>query len=148
MNGDFSIPPLRDLPPHRLAERREHLISEIAQPPSRRPLPRRGLLALVAAALMVVVGAASAFGGVRAFILDQGLHRLAAHGSDAERAGERGACRPLGGEERDPREDATAAPLFRAWVYADGRIIWSRRLGLEAFPRGRTSSPPATSSND
>ena len=35
MKGDFSIPPLRDLPPSRLAQRREHLLSEIAQPPSR-----------------------------------------------------------------------------------------------------------------
>ena len=46
MNGDVSIPPLRDLPPARLAQRREHLLSEIAQPPSRSPLPRRGLLAV------------------------------------------------------------------------------------------------------
>ena len=35
MNGDVSIPPFRDLPPDRLAQRREHLISEIAQPRSR-----------------------------------------------------------------------------------------------------------------
>jgi dipeptidyl aminopeptidase/acylaminoacyl peptidase len=46
MNGDVSIPPLRDLPPARLAQRREHLLSEIAQPPSRSPLPQRGLLAV------------------------------------------------------------------------------------------------------
>ena len=61
MNGDVSIPPLRDLPPARLAERREHLLSEIAQPPSRSPLPRRGLLAVptvVAIAVAIVAGAA------------------------------------------------------------------------------------------
>jgi hypothetical protein len=73
MKGDVSIPPLRDLPPSRLAERREHLLSEIAQPPSRLPLPRRRLLTLVAAALIVVVGTASAIGGVRAFFLDRGF---------------------------------------------------------------------------
>ena len=69
MKGDYPIPPLRDLPPGRLAQRREHLLSEIAQPPSRWPLPRRGLLALVAAALIVVVGTASAFGTVRELFL-------------------------------------------------------------------------------
>ena len=61
MNGDVSIPPLRDLPPARLAQRREHLLSEIAQPPSRSPLPRRGLLAVptvVAIAVAIVAGAA------------------------------------------------------------------------------------------
>jgi TolB protein len=46
MNGDVLIPPLRDLPPARLAQRRKHLLSEIAQPPSRSPLPQRGLLAV------------------------------------------------------------------------------------------------------
>ena len=61
MNGDFSIRPLRDLPPARLVQRREHLLSEIAQPPSRSPLPRRGLLAVptvVAIAVAIVAGAA------------------------------------------------------------------------------------------
>ena len=42
----MSIPPVRDLPSGRLAQRREHLLAEIAQPPSRSPLPRRGLLAV------------------------------------------------------------------------------------------------------
>ncbi|HEU0058225.1 MAG TPA: hypothetical protein VFQ08_13315 [Gaiella sp.] len=61
MNGDVSIPPLRDLPPARLAQRREHLLSEIAQPPLRSPLPRRGLLAVptvVAIAVAIVAVAA------------------------------------------------------------------------------------------
>ena len=81
MKGDFSIPPLRDLPPNRLAQRREHLLSEIAQPPSRLRLPRRGSVALVAAALIVVVGTASAIGSVRAFILDQGFIGLPPQGA-------------------------------------------------------------------
>jgi hypothetical protein len=61
MNGDVSIPPLRDLPLARLAQRREHLLSEIAPPPSRWPLPRRGLLAVptvVAIAVAIVAVAA------------------------------------------------------------------------------------------
>jgi Tol biopolymer transport system component len=67
MTGDSSIPPSRDLPPGRLAQRREHLISEIAEPRARWPLPRRGSLALVAALIVVVVGTASAFGSMRDF---------------------------------------------------------------------------------
>ena len=61
MNGDVSIPPLRDLPAARLAQRREHLLSEIAQPPSRSSLPRRGLLAVptvVSIAVAIVAVAA------------------------------------------------------------------------------------------
>jgi hypothetical protein len=122
--GDFSIPLSRDLPPNRLAQRRAHLISEIAQPPSRGPLPRRGLLVLVAAALIVVVGTASAIGGVRAFILDQGFIGLPPVGAtpSTPESGEL-VLRWLG-------RSATPAPLsgrplFRVWVYADGRIIWS-----------------------
>ena len=81
MRGDYPIPPPRDLPPHRVAQRREHLLSEIAQPPWRLRLPRRGLVALVAAALIVVVGTAAAIGGVRAFILDRGFIGLAPAGA-------------------------------------------------------------------
>ena len=40
--------------------------------------------------------------------------------------GERRARPPLVGEKRDPREtSATPSALVRAWVYADGRMIWS-----------------------
>ena len=47
MNGDPSIPPLRDLPPNRLTLRREHLLSEIAgssrtSPTAKSPAPRAG----------------------------------------------------------------------------------------------------------
>jgi Tol biopolymer transport system component len=79
MKGDVSIPPLRDLPPGRLAQRREHLISEIAEPPSRWPLPRRGSLALVAALIVVVVGSASAFGSVRDFFFTPGVNAKIAY---------------------------------------------------------------------
>ena len=85
MKGDFSIPPLHDLPPGRLAQRREHLLFEITHAgesrgararswPSRwgRPGQRR-LLVLAVAALVAVVGTASAFGTVRDFFLDRGF---------------------------------------------------------------------------
>ena len=126
MNGDFSIPPLRDLPPNRLAQRRKHLLSEIAQPPSRLRLPRRGFVALVAAALIVVVGTASAIGGVRTFILDQGFIGLPPVGAtpSAPESGELvvqwfGRAAPLSPQHR--------SDIVSAWVYADGRIIWDRR---------------------
>ena len=69
MRGDYPIPPSRDLPPGRLVERRTHLLSEIAQRPARRLRPRRVALVLVAAALVLVVGTASAFGTVRDLFL-------------------------------------------------------------------------------
>ena len=69
MRGDHLIPPSRDLPPGRLVERRAHLLSEIAERPARRLHPRRGALVLVAAALVLVVGTASAFGTVRDLVL-------------------------------------------------------------------------------
>ena len=129
MKRDLSIPPSRDLPPHRLARRREHLLSEIAQPPSRWPVPRRGLLAVVAAALIVVVGTASAIGGVRAFFLDRGYIGLPPVGATPSD--------PASGElvvswvgrsathARHHPDGFPRAPLVRVWVYADGRMIWS-----------------------
>jgi Tol biopolymer transport system component len=69
MRGDHPIPPSRDLRPDRLVERRAHLLSEIAQRSTRRPHPRRVVLVLAAAALVLVVGTASAFGTVRDLLL-------------------------------------------------------------------------------
>ena len=132
MKGDLSIPPLRDLPPNRLAQRREHLLSEIAQPPARSSLPRRRLLALVAAALIVVIGAASAIGGVRAFFLDRGFIGVPPEGAT-----------PSTPESGDLVLDfygysqAHGGAAARVWVYADGRVIWDRRRTDQ-----NTSLPP------
>jgi hypothetical protein len=134
MKGDLSIPPSRDLPPNRLAQRRDHLISEIAQP-SQWPLPRRGLLALVAAALIVVVGTASAIGGVRDFFLDRGFIGLPPVGAtpSAPESGEL----VFHWEGRSATLDG--APLARVWVYADGRIIWSQTASRSRrIPEGAT----------
>ena len=132
MKGDLSIPPLRDLPPSRLAQRREHLRSEIVQQPARLPLPRRRLLALVAAALIVVIGAASAIGGVRAFFLDRGFIGVPPEGAT-----------PSTPESGDLVLDfygysqAHGGAGARVWVYADGRVIWDRRRTDQ-----KTSLPP------
>jgi len=39
VRDEYAIPPLRDLPGDRLAERKRHLFAEIAQPSLRRRIP-------------------------------------------------------------------------------------------------------------
>jgi hypothetical protein len=145
MRGDFSIPPLRDLPPGRLAQRREHLLFEITREresrgalvrpwPSRWGRPgRRRLVALAAAVLVVVVGTASAFSGVRAFFLDRGFIGLAPEGAtpSAPESGEL----VVHWEGFTGTHAAGTHAIFRAWVYADGRFIWDRREH-DSDPRG------------
>ena len=64
MTGDRTIPAARDLPSGRLDARAQHLLSEIAGAPVRpleRRFGRRRILVLATAALVVTVGAATAF---------------------------------------------------------------------------------------
>lgn len=141
MSREFLIPAFREVPPDRLAQRREHLVSEIA--PRRSPLPsrRRGVFALVAAALIVVVGTASAIGGVRAFLLDRGFVGLPPLGAtpSTPESGEL-VLRWVGrsATHAQARRGYSAAPIVRAWVYADGRIIWSEESSLSSrtIPEG------------
>ena len=132
MKGDFSIPLLRDLPPGRLAQRREHLFLEITRERGprealARPWPsrsgksgRRRLLVLAAAALVVVVLTASAL-AVRAYIVDKGFIGLPPQGATPST--------PESGELEifiwvgDPGRNLGRS---RAWVYADGRLLWLR----------------------
>jgi hypothetical protein len=142
MKGDFSIPPLRDLPPSRLAQRKEHLLFEITRareprgalarlwPTWWRERRRRHIVVLVAAALVAVVGSASAFSTVREFILDRGFIGLSPEGATPS-APERGelVLRWLGESETHARPDWRGfvdGPFVGAWVYADGRMIWWR----------------------
>src|SRR5688572_5547336 len=134
MKGDFSIPPSRDLPPNRLAQRREHLLFEIAHAPPRWPLPRRGVLALVAAALIVVVGTASAIGGVRAFILDRGFVGLPPQGATPSAPESGDLVVRYEGRSGTHARGRYTAPLVRAWVYADGRVIWSEESSHSSRP--------------
>ena len=146
MRGDLSVPPRRDLPPGRLAQRREHLLFEITRKrgsrealvspwPSRSGRPgRRRLLALAVAALVVTVGTASAIGSVRDFILDRGFVGLPPVGatSSTPQSGEL-VIRWLGRSKTHAR-GRYAAPLVRAWVYADGRVIWSEESSQSSRP--------------
>ncbi|MGH2931237.1 MAG: hypothetical protein ACRDKK_00110 [Gaiellaceae bacterium] len=93
---------------------------------------RRRVITLAAAALVAVMATASAF-GVRAFFLDKGFVGLP----------------PVGASPSTPEEgelvlhwmvrSVTIGGLqSRAWVYADGRIVWSRHDG--PLPEGANES--------
>jgi hypothetical protein len=133
MNREFLLPPSRDLPPNRLAERREHLMSELAPRRADSPSQRVRIVAFIAASLIVLVGTASAIGGIRELILDQGFLGLAPEGAtpSTPESGEL-VLRWLGRSE-----SLDGRPLVRVWVYADGRIIWSQTAGRSGgIPEG------------
>lgn len=85
---------------------------------------RRRVIALAAVVLVVVVGTASAIGGVRAFFLDRGFVGLPPLGATPST--------PADGElvlQWMVRSVTLGGLQSRAWVYADGRIVWSRHDG-------------------
>jgi len=88
---------------------------------------RRHLVLAAAAALVAVIGTASAIGGVRTFVLDKGFIGLPPRGAtpSAPESGDlvvhwEGFTPTLPAQGR-------ANDIVRVWVYADGRIIWDRR---------------------
>jgi hypothetical protein len=99
---------------------------------------RQRLVALAAAALVIVTGTASAFGTVRDFFLDRGFIGLAPPGAtpSAPESGELvisyfgptpEVLRKLVAGERTANPELTANPGdSHVWVYADGRLIWTR----------------------
>lgn len=98
---------------------------------------RRRVVALVAAALVVAIGTASAIGSVRAFFLDRGFIGLPPVGAtpSAPESGEL----VLHWEGRSATlKTGLSGPLVDAWVYADGRMIWSREVRpfTRPFPEG------------
>jgi hypothetical protein len=91
---------------------------------------RRHLVLAAAAALVAVIGTATAIGGVRAFVLDKGFIGLPPRGAtpSAPESGEL-VLRWGGQSETHKRphwRGGFAAPYVGAWVYADGRTIWWR----------------------
>jgi len=99
---------------------------------------RRYLVAFVAAVLVAAIGTA-AYGTVRVLILDQGFIGLPPVGATPSTPESSdlvvewfGFAEPLSAQQN--RRD-----MVRAWVYADGRIIWDRRphyLGGSRIPEG------------
>ena len=87
---------------------------------------RRRLLVLAAAALVIVVAAASAL-AVRAFIVDSGFVGLPPEGAtpSAPDSGDLIVESFAFAPPLSLQQDGT--DMVRAWVYADGRIIWDRR---------------------
>jgi hypothetical protein len=143
MKGDFSIPPLRDLPPGQLAQRREHLLFEItrereARGALARPWPvrwrrprRQRTLVLAAVALVAVVGTASAFGTVREFVFEKGLLGLPPRGALPTKSAELEFFYWVDASQlRRPSPDPWKGHLAssRAWVYADGTLLWLREV--------------------
>jgi hypothetical protein len=92
---------------------------------SHRARRRRRGVALAVAVLAVAVGTTSAIGSLRDFFLDRGFIGLPPEGatSSAPQSGELVAS--WGGMTGSWETHDSA--MFRAWVYADGRIIWDRR---------------------
>jgi len=101
---------------------------------------RRRLLVLAAAALVVVVATASAL-AVRAFIVDRGFVGVPPEGATRSSPEKGELVVAWSGRSVTlpelPRPDGSppapcsvgpcgGPPIVRAWVYADGRIIWSR----------------------
>lgn len=71
MSSDSLLPPLRDLPPGRLADRTEHLLAEVGRQgrfPSVRRGPVRVLVAAVVASAIVVAPALALSGSVRELV--------------------------------------------------------------------------------
>jgi hypothetical protein len=85
---------------------------------------RRRVLVLAFAVLVVVVGTASAFGGVRAFFLDRGFVGLAPLGATPSTP-ESGELEIFYWVERGAPGEV-AEGRSRNWVYADGRLISDR----------------------
>jgi hypothetical protein len=83
---------------------------------------RRRAVALAAAALVVAVGTASAFGGVRAFFLDRGFIGLPPLGATPSTP-ESGELEILYRGHGDAGDKPGDGPGIQAWVYADGRLI-------------------------
>ena len=85
---------------------------------------RRFLVVLAAVALVVTVGTAAAF-GIRAFVLDRGFIGLPPQGA-APSTPESGEL-VLSYLGRPTTLVTLGFPnYYRAWVYADGRLIWDR----------------------
>jgi hypothetical protein len=134
MNREFLLPPSRDLPPNRLAERREHLKSELAPRRADSPSQRVRIVAFVAAAVIVLVGTASAIGGVRDLILDQGFLGLAPEGATPSTPESGELVLHYLGRSASHAKGQSASPLVQLWVYADGRMIWSEESGISSKP--------------
>ena len=82
---------------------------------------RRRLVALAAAALVVTVGTACAFGAVRDFVLDKGFIGLPPSGAAPSN--------PDGAELVLSAWGVHGGARTRLWAYTDGRLIWQREFG-------------------
>jgi hypothetical protein len=101
---------------------------------------RRRVFALVAAALVVAVGTASAL-AVRTFVLDRGFLGLPPQGAapSAPESGDlvlKGGGRSLSIANHYNPPGGWVGALVSIWVYADGRVIWQHREARTPVPEG------------
>ena len=83
---------------------------------------RRRLFVVAAAALVAVLGVATAVGGVRALFLDEGFIGLPPKGATPSSPASGELVLSAYGVPRASRRD-------KIWVYGDGRMIWQREFG-------------------
>ena len=97
----------------------------------------RRLVVLAAAALVVAVGTASAF-GVRAIVLDRGFAGLPPEGAmpSAPKTGK--LALSYDGRPELSGFPSRFVPVNQVWVYADGRVIWRREGGPTGVDGVRT----------
>jgi hypothetical protein len=87
--------------------------------------PRRKLVVALAVTALVAAVATAAYGTVRVLILDRGFIGLPPEGATPS-APDRGELVVSWFGRSATLPGRYGGPLFRVWVYADGRIIWSR----------------------
>jgi hypothetical protein len=96
-------------------------------------LGRRRLVVVLAVGAFVAVGAASAIGGVREFILDRGFIGLPPVGATPSTPENSELILHYLGRSASHGK-GIGRPLVQVWVYADGRMIWSEESGHSAKP--------------
>jgi hypothetical protein len=96
---------------------------------------RRRLVMLAAAALVAIVGTASAIAGVRDLFPDRGFIGLPPVGATPS-APERGELVVHWSGFSATLPPARGGTIVGAWLYADGRIIWTRRARVPGQNRG------------
>ena len=111
---------------------------------------RRRLVVVLAVVAVVAVGAASAIGGVRDFILERGFLGLPPEGATASSPENGELVVHYLGRSATHAKGRFVAPLVQVWVYADGRMLWSEESSGSSrpVPEGANEPPPATSSSD
>jgi hypothetical protein len=105
---------------------------------------RRRLVVVLAVVAVVAVGAASAIGGVRDFILDRGFLGLPPEGATPSSPENGELVVHYLGRSATHAKGRLVAPLVQLWVYTDGRMLWSEESSGSSRPVPEGASELAT----